>query len=127
MYTCVLINHLSGIELLNKKINSRLAWKLSFNYWTGATRKDFATVGSSWCPGNIEVESPWGIANEKDVALFGKSDCLAISITKNTTAMGNIFRAKMVYRNCSQRQMLACRVHITLLCKRYNFIQQNKF
>jgi len=92
-----------------KKVET--AWKFNYNYWTGATRQDFPAIGSQWCPMRVNVSSPWELIGAKNASLIGKADCIAFTVGRIKSNVSTQFFGNLTYRNCSQRQMLACRVH----------------
>jgi hypothetical protein len=91
-------------------------WKLNFNYWTGATRQDFAVGGVKWCPAsrsNFTSPSPWGLlGGSENATLSRKLDCVALKVGKTKTNFTISFFGKLLMRNCSGQQMIACRVNI---------------
>jgi hypothetical protein len=89
-------------------------WKLNFNYWTGATRQDFAVGGVKWCPAsrsNFSSPSPWGLLGGlENATLLGKTDCVALKVDQTKTNFTTSYFGKLLMRNCSMQQMIACRV-----------------
>jgi hypothetical protein len=104
-------------------VNERIAWNnfhdqgwtFNYNYWTGATRQDFSTNGSIWCPSRIAVSSPWNLVGGSNKTIMGKSDCVALQISQNKTNYTTTYSGNLIYSNCSQRKMLSCRVIFVML------------
>jgi hypothetical protein len=90
--------------------NIYIGWTYNYNYWTGATRQDFFANGSVWCPSRIAVSSPWELVGGNNKTIMGKADCIALKISRNKTNVTTSYSGNLVYSNCSQRKMLACRV-----------------
>jgi len=91
-----------------------LDWRLNFNYWTGATRQDFVVGGVKWCPAsrtNVSSSLPWGLlGGSENATLLGKLDCVALKVGQTKTNFTTSFFGKLLMRNCSNKQMIACRV-----------------
>jgi hypothetical protein len=96
-------------------------WTFNFNFWTGATRQDFSTNGSIWCPARVPVSSPWGLVGSDNKTLMGKADCIALQITRNKTNYNTVtYNGNLIYRNCSQRQIFSCRVFEFFILSRFS-------
>jgi hypothetical protein len=87
-------------------------WKMNYNYWTGFSRKGFVSNKGSWCPTRNHQplsKLPWKVNNLANTSLVGVADCLALTISILKTNVSTKYTGRLSFRNCSQRQMAACR------------------
>jgi hypothetical protein len=88
---------------------SHLAWPYNFNYWTGGSRVDLPTA-PKWCSLQKTISlSNITLVGQRNVSYEGE-DCVAFQLTKVTNNITSNFSSFMTMRNCSARQMIACRV-----------------
>ena len=85
------------------------AWPYNFNYWTGGSRVDLPRA-PKWCSLEKTISlSNITLVGQRNVSYEGK-DCVAFQLTKVTNNITSNFSSFMTMRNCSARQMIACRV-----------------
>ena len=90
--------------------NSYKDWNFNYNFWTGATRQDFSSNGSIWCPARVPVSTPWEIVGANNKRIKGKADCIALQVSRHKANFSSTYMGNLVYRKCSLRQRLLCRV-----------------
>ncbi|XP_059485547.1 uncharacterized protein LOC132202576 isoform X2 [Neocloeon triangulifer] len=81
-------------------------WQYNLNYWTDGSRLDSPT-NPKWCSlkkfvGNLTLEG-------QNNASYVDKDCIGLQITKTTNNITSYFSSSLGMRNCSARQMIACR------------------
>ncbi|XP_065344265.1 uncharacterized protein LOC135942195 [Cloeon dipterum] len=83
-------------------------WQYNLNYWTSGSRVD-SPANPKWC-------SLKKFVNLSSIALEGQSnlsyvdrDCVGLQISKTTNNVTSYFNSSLGMRNCTARQMFACR------------------
>ncbi|CAB3379107.1 Hypothetical predicted protein [Cloeon dipterum] len=84
-------------------------WQYNLNYWTSGSRVD-SPANPKWC-------SLKKFVNLSSIALEGQSnlsyvdrDCVGLQISKTTNNVTSYFNSSLGMRNCTARQMFACRL-----------------
>ncbi|XP_065331730.1 uncharacterized protein LOC135934124 [Cloeon dipterum] len=89
-------------------------WGSSINYWTAGTREDYATKGPVWCTDRAEInKAVVHVHDTANVSIMGKFDCIGFVVKKVATNVTVTFDGSFDYRNCSDRQFLACKGALT--------------